>query len=517
MLLINSTSKKFAAILSYLYLALNSLVSILLTPFLLKYLGVEEYGLYQMIYSVGHYIMILDLGIATVMVRYVSEYQEKKDYDGMEKFAGMVAVLTFIICCVVLCVGEIVNYNLENIYTKLSTKDYIKAHWMFNLMIYQFIVTIIDNYLQGIINAYERFVFVKIMSLIKICAVFSLTIVFVHSGFGAVGIVMANAIVFTVLALFDLFYVIKMLRFHIQITHWNKTIITPVFGLMLAMLLQSVVGNVNSSVDKTILGIMCTPADVTIYSIAATIITLFNTIPTVLSGLFQPQVTRMVVKGTNGSQLTDLVIRVGRWQFILCAAFFCGLILFGMDFLNLWVGSRLSQEEMRFSLLIMFIILPFNMIPLIQTVCISILNAYDKRIYRSIILVLMSVLHIVITLIITKYWGPIGSPIGTAISFLVGYVIILNIYYARSLQLEIIRMFKEILNRSWLCVLISTILCAPLVLWQAYSWIGFISKGFIYVSLLFILFYIKGFNSEEKAIVDTFLLRLPIVGKLRKK
>ncbi len=504
---INSTSKKTATIFSYVYLALNSLSSILLIPFLLKFLGVEEYGLYQMVYSIGHYILILDLGIGTVMVRYISEYRAREDYEGMKKFAGMIAILTSVICLAVICIGLVINFNLENIFSNLSTEDYSKSHQMFNLMIYQFVVTIIDQFIQGIISAHERFVFTKVSGILKVCSVFGLTILFVYLGFGAVGIVMANAAVITLLAIVNAIYAFKTLHFRIKISKWNKFVMMPAFGLMFAMLLQSVVGNVNSSVDKTILGIMCTPVDVTIYSIAATIITLFNNIPTVISGLFQPQVTRMVVKGTNGSELTDLVIRVGRWQFMLCGAFLSGIALFGMDFLNLWVGNRLSDENIHFSLLIKLIILPFNMVPLIQSVCIIILNAYDKRIYRSLILILISVLHIIFSVAIIKVFGPIGSPLGTALSYFIGYVIVLNIYYSRSLHLQIKRMFKEIVNRIWFCIILSILLCAPLLLWRIHTWLGFMIKGSIFIVVFFLSLYALGFNNEEKLIVKSLVSR----------
>lgn len=500
--LIHSTSKKTAAVFSYIFLGLNSVSSILLTPLLLKYLGVEEYGLYQMVYSVGHYILILDLGISTVMVRYISEYRARGDYEGMRKFAGMLAILTMAICVVVFVAGIAVNLNLENIFTKLSTEDYNKSHWMFNLMVYQFVITIIDHYIHGAISAHERFVYTKLLGIVKIIIVFGLTVAFVSLGFGSVGIVMANAVVITLVMLCNAYYAFKVLNFKISFGRWNKTIMIPVFGLMLAMLLQSVVGNVNSSVDKTILGIMCTKTDVAVYSIAASIITLFNTVPTVISGLFQPQVTKMVVKGTDATQLTNLVIRVGRWQFILCGAFLAGLALFGMDFLQLWVGNRLTTDNMRFALLIMVIILPFNMVPLIQTVCISILNAYDKRLYRSLILAGMCVFHILFTIVIVKYWGPIGSPIGTALSYFIGYVLILNIYYSKALGLQVIKMFREIVSRSWQCLLLTIALCSPFLLWHNTTWIGFGVKVSAFCIVFFLSLYIWGFNAEEKNIVN---------------
>lgn len=505
MLSIHSTSKKTGAVISYVYLALNSISSILLTPFLLKRLGVDEYGIYQMIYSIGSYILILDLGIGTVMVRYISEYRARGDSGKERNFSGMLAIITAAICFVVFLIGIMINYNLESIFKGLSTEDYIISHRMFYLMIYLFVMTIMDHYVQGVLSAYERFVFIKVTGVIRISLALLMTIFFVQLGWGSVGIVFANALSITIMTVIDILYAFRFLNFKIEFTHLDKTILLPVSGLMLAMLLQAVVGHINSSADKTILGIMCNPVDVTIYSIAASIITLFNTIPSVISGLFQPQVTSMVVKGTNGRTLTDLVIRVGRWQFLLCGAFMSCMFLFGMDFLNLWLGGRLTENEKSFSLLIMLIILPFNMIPLIQNVCISILNAYDKRLYRSLILFLVCLINILLTIEGVNIWGPIGAPIGTALSYFIGYVIILNIYYSKSLKLEITRMFKGILSRSWICILSCTLICFPLTYWSIDSWSLLFIKGCIYIIVFSTLIYCFALNEEEKGICDGYI------------
>lgn len=502
---IHSTSKKTAALLSYINQGLSTVVAIFLTPILLKYLGVDEYGLYQMVYSVGHYIMILDLGIGTVMVRYISEYRARKDKDGEENFAALIAVFTVFVAILVFSAGEILNFNIENIFKNLSTSDYEKSHQMFNLMVIQFVFTVVDHFFVGIIGAHERFVFLRLTGLIKLIVSFVANILFVMLGFGAVGIVLSNTIVIILLTLINVWYVFKQLHFKIRFHRWDFVIVKPAIGLMLAMLLQSVVGFVNSSADKTILGIMCDKADVTVYSIAASIITIFNTLPTVISSLFQPQVTRMVVHGASKSQLTDLVIRVGRWQFMMCGALLFGLAFFGMDFLHLWVGHRLSQEQILFTWIIMMIILPFNMIPLVQTVCISILNAYDKRLYRSLILAGMCAINIIASVILVKAFGPIGCPIGTALSFLIGYAIILNIYYAEGLHLEVGRMFKEIVSKTWSCLLIVAILTSPLLFWNKYSIFIFLLKTSIFSISFFILMSYGGFNNEEMAIVKKIL------------
>lgn len=71
-------SKKLAIIVSYALICTNVLSNLILTPIYLNYLGTDGYGFYQMIYAVASYILILDLGIGTTMVRFISIYKEKK-------------------------------------------------------------------------------------------------------------------------------------------------------------------------------------------------------------------------------------------------------------------------------------------------------------------------------------------------------------------------------------------------------------------------------------------------------
>lgn len=505
MINLNSTSKKSAIIVSYFVLLFNTLSSIILTPILLKYMGVEEYGLYQMVYSVGSYILILDMGIGTVMIRYISELRCKEDKRGESNFAGMIGIITLTVCLIISVGLKIIDVNIESIYSDLSDTDYSKSHMMLTLMIAQFVMTTLSNYLQGIINAYERFVLSKTINLVQIILSFGMTILFVALGYGAVGIVLAHVVIAMLKILVECYYVFRILHFKIRLYYWDGTIIKPIIGLMLAIFLQHTVVYINTWSDKTILGIMCEKSDVAVYAIACTLITFFSSMTGILSSLFQPQIVKMVVKNANTTQLTDVVIRVGRWQFLLTGSILAGMALFGRDFITLWVG-----EKMLMAWTIFLIITPFMMIPLIQSVCISILNALDKRLYRSLILFLSSVINIFITIVLIKKIGPLGAPVGTAISYLIGHIIILNIYYQRNIKLQVIRMFREIMSKTWFSILVSCIACSPLLLWNDVSIISFSIKCILFGSCVLILQYFWGFNSEEREIFSSFMSKLQI-------
>ena len=159
---------------------------------------------------------------------------------------------------------------------------------------------------------------------------------------------------------------------------------------------------------------------------------------------------------------------------------------------------------------IFLIITPFMMIPLMQSVCISILNALDKRLYRSMILFLSSVINILLTIALIKQFGPLGAPVGTAISYLLGHIIALNIYYQRNIKLQVGRMFKEILSKTWLSIFITSIVCTPLLAWSNISFISFGIKCITFGICVFVLQYFWGFNPEEKSIVSSMLRKAKI-------
>lgn len=502
---LHSTSKKSAIVLSYLALTLNTLTAIFLTPFILKQLGVGEYGLYQMIYSIGQYILVLDLGIATVLVRYLSEYKARKDKKGEENFAAIISRFSIVISILVVIIGLVINANIENIFTDLTSDEYTISHQMFYLMIIQFVFTILDHYYQGIISAHERFTFTRIINIIQILASFTLTFILVYVGMGAVGIVLANLIIIFIRLIIDAYYVYNILHFKIKFHYWSFSIVKPAIGLMLAILLQSVMGFTTSTIDKTILGILCTKTDVAVYSISATIVTMFNTLPIVISGLFQPQVTRMIVNNATSSKLTDLVIRVGRWQFILTGAVLFGFILFGYDFIKIWVG-----EEMKQAVIITLIILPFNMIPLVQTVCLSILNGYDKRLHRSLVLIVMAIINVIVSIYLVKKIGVLGAPIGTAISYFLGQGVAMNIYYYKVIKLEVSRMFKEIFSKTLPALIITTVLSYPLTYWTDINIVSFGIKVILFLAIFSVIMMKWGFNKEEKSVAMQFISRLKI-------
>ncbi len=510
---LKTKSKKTAVMLSYCSLILQTLSTMILTRFYLDQLGKDTYGLYQMIYSVAQYILILDLGISTVMVRYISEFQAKDDKKKAENFAFHFAIIVGIILVFVAAIGVIVNFSIEGIYRDLTAAEYTVSHQLMSTMIVQLVFTIISHYFRGLCEAHENFTFTRTVTISQIILNFALSIIFVKTGMGVLGIAMANTVVIILNTVATIIFALAVSKFRIRFHRWEFGFFKPVFMLMAAMLLQAVVGHVNSSADKTILGIMCTKSDVSVYAVAATVITMFNTLPSTISSVFQPSATRMVVNKADSEQLTDFIIRPGRLQFMLTGGFIAGFVVFGQDFVVCWAG-----KDMKDAWLYVLLILVPNMIPLIQNICLSILNAMDKRLFRSVILAAMTGLNILLTVILIRIIGPIGAPLATGISYIIGHCFIMNIYYKKKIGLNVVRMFSGIFKKTWICVIISFLLTLPLMLWKCNgSWLILIAKAIIFCVIYATLLVLYGMNSDEKKTFNTLISKFPVIKKLSVK
>lgn len=66
------------AIISYIAIFLNIAISFLNTPWMLKQIGVSDYGLYSLILSFLSYFTI-DFGLSSAIARFIAKYRAEGD------------------------------------------------------------------------------------------------------------------------------------------------------------------------------------------------------------------------------------------------------------------------------------------------------------------------------------------------------------------------------------------------------------------------------------------------------
>jgi hypothetical protein len=270
-----------------------------------------------------------------------------------------------------------------------------------------------------------------------------------------------------------------------------------------AVFLQAVVNQVNNNVDIIILGAKISEkAIITMYSAALSIYTIYNSMITVFSTVYFPQTAKFLVVERSGKELTDFVIRPGRIQSIVAVAVVLGFAVAGRDFISVWIGDK----YMNAYYVTLMLLVPVT-VPLVENVCISIMDAKLKRTFRSVVLVIMAAINVVLTLIGVKYYGFWGAAAATVISLVVGHIIIMNIYYKKKFGIEVIRMFREIFRGILPAGLLAAALCIPFVIFGGSSFGWLLAEGCTFVALYIAFLFLFGMNDYEKKTAADMLLK----------
>ena len=81
-------SFKIGVVLAYVLIVVNLVYGFIVTPFLVKQLNPTNYGVYKTISSLTGMIAVLDFGISSAVVRFVSKYYSEKDKENESKYLG---------------------------------------------------------------------------------------------------------------------------------------------------------------------------------------------------------------------------------------------------------------------------------------------------------------------------------------------------------------------------------------------------------------------------------------------
>lgn len=145
----------------------------------------------------------------------------------------------------------------------------------------------------------------------------------------------------------------------------------------------------------------------------------------------------------SNDEFTEIFIKVGRIQYLILALIITGFVIFGYQFINIWAGQNYKEAY----IITCILMIPVT-IPLIQNIGLSIIQAKNKNKNMIIILLIISMLNLLISIPLAKMYGATGSAIGTAIATIIGYIIIMNIYYYNVIHINIKKYWKEIIKMS---------------------------------------------------------------------
>ena len=466
------------AALSYVSMALSTIISLVYTPIMLQQLGDSEFGVYQAVLPIISYLNLLSFGLGSAYVRYYSRFRAAGDREGCAKLNGMFLITYLILGAAVLAIGFGLSYCDVVFGKKLTAEEISLAQRLLRILTVNAALTFPISVFESHVTINERYLFQKIVAMGKQVLNPLIMIPLLLMGYRSVTLTVVS-LIFTVLSgVINIFYCLTRLKMPFAFHRYDFALLREMFGFTVYVFIGIVVDNLNWSVDRLLLAWIHGTTAVTVYTVAAQLNVYYQSFATAISNLLIPRVNRIVAEDRPIRELDRLFIRVGRLQFIFLGCIFWGFVAVGRTFVVLWGGDAKFEVDFAVTLLLFGATLWAN----IQMLGYEILRAKNMHKFSSLVYLIIALANIVLSIPLCMKWGVLGAAIGTAIATGAG-MLIMNRYYRYRVGLDIPRFWLRIrhLVPAMLLPGLAAILAAVLLRPTGYGQIALILCVFVAV------------------------------------
>lgn len=491
---------KNGAIISYATLIVNTVFSLAYMPWMVSIIGKADYALYTLAMTfVGMFMM--DFGLGTAVSRYVSKYNAENDQKAVEKFISIVIKIYIFIDIIIISVLFVVYCSLDLIYKGLTPDELSTYKCLFIIVAIYSVASFPFIPLNGILNAYERFVQLKLCELFQKVFAIILTVFSLMLGGGVKWVVIVNAVSVFVTIIIKIIIVKKIVSFKFSFKITDKKLINQIFSFSIWITIINLAQRCIFNLAPSILGVVSNSSEIAIFAPANTLESFFFMFAAAVNGLFLPRISRYIVNQQE-NEISNLMTKLGRYQVIVLGFIYVEFVMIGKEFMCLWMG----KEYISAYYCSVFLFFP-DILLYSQQIANTTIIAKNKVKEQSYGYIGMAVVCVLLSFLLCKKYGALGSCVSIAISYMFLFIYS-NILYVKKLKFDLKKFFKECYWDMGGYLLIGSIgiycICG-FVDFDNYL-LNFVVKGIITFIIYFIIVLCR-LNNTEKEMIKKIIKR----------
>lgn len=497
------SERKKGVVLSYIQVIISIIVNIVYVPILLKFLGKGEYGLHQLVGSFFSYINIFEACMSNAVLRNYCDALAHKDRVKANSTLYIAKKIYQVLGVVLMIVGIGILLSFRSFYYSSLTSSEIKeGTYMLVVLFVNMFISLNGSVYTTMVVGNERFVFFKGTMIVTQVIQPFLVFFLVRKQPYAIMVTLGFTVVNVLCVLCRYIYSRKLIGPIKKCRDVDKTIVKQILSLSSAVLLGTIADQIFWKADQVILGKLFNTAVIAVYSVGAQIYMIYMQFGMQIANVFYPRLSALYAEENGLKRVSDLFIKVGRLTLYILLLILTGFILFGKEFLQLWVGQ--GYEEAYYIAIIVMI--PFS-IDLAQNLGLVILQIVGQYNFRAKIYFVSAFLNIFTTIILAARYGIIGAAVSTGLSMLITNVIIMNIYYKRKTGLDINEYWKQVIMILLMSVLLMLMaLFVKSISGLLFSNVIVLSGGIlVYICVYVLLMYFFVMNNYERELIRSVI------------
>jgi len=410
------------ALISYISIFLNIVISLVYTPWMIRKIGVSDYGLYSLVGTFLGYFT-LDFGLAGTITRFVAKYRAEGNEERIANMLGLTAKVYLVLDSIIFAIVFILYFFLTEIFGGGLTPEEIEKLKILYCIAGTFsVLSFLFKPVSGAMMAYEYFVENKTLDLfVRVGTVVLIVIMLLLNGNVYHLVFITGAVGFAV-ALLRYAIFIRKSKLKINWKYFEKAELIGLFSFSVWVLVVQLSQMFRISLIPTILGIFNNTTEISIFSVGRNLEGMVYTFSAALNGLFLPMVSRMV-QSSDRKGIMDLMVRVGRIQLYIIFMIFAGFCVFGERFVHLWVGDTFYSSYYVFIFLVFV-----NILSLTMQIGMDLVYAENKIKHTASRVLISSFLGLVLSIILAPNFGAVGCAAATGIALVLTQILYVQFY-----------------------------------------------------------------------------------------
>ena len=446
----SAQQKKWGVILRYIQMISNVVIKFVYTPFLLRALGQNEYGLFSLTMSIVGYLAILDLGFGSTVTRFTVKYRSEGDEQKLRKMYSTLSVIYILIGLLAMLICFLLSISADNLFGRTMTDVEVgKLKIMILLCGVNLLFTFPLQIAGSVLVAYEKFIVKNGVTLLftfvqPIVMVVLLYLVNMKSVGAIVVVTSCNLLTYLIYYL----YPVKRLDFKFSFRLFEPKMIKGLLSFSVWMFLVMLFEQLQYNSGQFIIGLFQGADIVAIWGIAMIFILNYRSISTAITNVFVPSFMSLSFENNNEG-IENTVYRMTHVQALALVLILTNFILFGKAFIHLWAGGE-YDDAFPCALIVMLSMTP----ALILEFCYLYQLSSNQLLYK----VATSFASFIATFVVIYFARGINLYSYAwvmAISLLIGQVLFVYWFVRKHMRVRITELAKRIIKVCWLPVVLT--------------------------------------------------------------
>ena len=447
-----SGKKRFARNvgMNWVSMAANMVVPFFLMPFVVRHLGPVGYGVWILAVSTVSYLNLLDLGLRSAIIRFVSKSTIEGNHDEAQKAIGAALWFRLMIAAGVACISIALALLFPHLF-KVPYELQRASQITVLVCALGVAVTMLSGVFGGVLSAVNRF---DITSAITVVQTLGRAVGYVlilrspligHSeSKSLIALAYWELTIIVIAGVLTWFGAMKIYPpCRIRIKRPDVETLKMIWSYSFKTFVISIAVQIVFYTDNVVVGAFLSVGVVTLYTIAGSLAMYSGQVSAAMGTTFIPMASGMDATGQTKS-LQRLLLRGSQAALGLMLPIGVTLLLRGKTFIGLWMGPQYSHTSGT----ILQILLISQFFTIANSTAGQIAYGVDKHKSVAKSAAIEAVFNLSLSLILVKTIGIYGVAWGTAISMSVVHLIFWPRYVKRELGIPI----RTYLWEAWIKV-----------------------------------------------------------------